>query len=114
MATSVSEQTKTDALKIAKGIQKPGQNKEQTKLISQGIEKGIAQYKQLQKAKSRESDKQRKQALKAKEKTNAELSAGTIEETEEEEGSRFLTYLPWGLLILSWAGFVAFQTLNFA
>lgn len=112
MATSVSEQTKTDALKIAKGIQKPGQSKEQTKLISQGIEKGIAQYKQLQKAKSREADKQRKQLLinkkKAKEKANAELSARTIEETEEEKGSRFLTYLPWGLLILSWAGFVSY------
>jgi len=111
MATSVSDQTKTDALKIAKGIQKPGQTKEQTKLISQGIEKGIAQYKQLQKAKSRDTDKARKLAIKAKQKADAEL----IEETvEENEGSHFMTYLPWGLLILSWAGFIAFQALDFA
>lgn len=105
MATSVSEQTKTDALKIAKGIQKPGQTKEQTKLINQGIEKGIAQYKQLQKSKSRDADKARKLAIKAKQKADAEL----IEETvEENEGSRFIAYLPWGLLILSWAGFISY------
>lgn len=105
MATSVSEQTKTDALKIAKGIQKPGQTKEQTKLISQGIEKGIAQFKQLQKAKSRDADKSRKQAIKAKQKADAEH----IEEAvEESEGSRFRAYLPWGLLILSWLGFASY------
>ena len=39
MANSASEQTKIEAVKIAKGIQKPGQIKEQTKLISQGIER---------------------------------------------------------------------------
>ena len=48
MAQPISEKTKADALKVAKGIQKPGQTKEQTKLISQGIEKGIALYKQQQ------------------------------------------------------------------
>ena len=47
MASPISEQTKADAAKIAKGTQKPGQTKEQTKLISQGIEKGIAEYKKL-------------------------------------------------------------------
>lgn len=108
MATSVSEQTKTDALKIAKGIQKPGQTKEQTKLISQGIEKGIAQYKQLQKAKSREADKARKQLLINKEKAKQKAAAELAEEIIEEEGSRFLTYLPWGLLILSWLGFASY------
>jgi len=99
MATPISEQTKTDALKIAKSIQKPGQLKEQTKLISQGIEKGIAEYKKQQKTKSREADKSRKQALKAKQRADAEH----IEEiVEENKGSRFMTYLPWGLLFISW------------
>lgn len=104
MANPISEQTKTDALNLAKGIQKPGQTKEQSKLISQGIEKGIALYKQQQKAKARDADKQRKQALKAKQKADAEL----VPEIAEEEGSRFMTYLPWGLLILSWAGFISY------
>ncbi|MEF1163713.1 DUF2956 family protein, partial [Vibrio parahaemolyticus] len=40
-----SLETQTEAMKIAKATQKPGQTKEQTKLIAQGIEKGIAQYK---------------------------------------------------------------------
>ena len=42
---NISEQTKDEALKIARGTQKPGQAKEQTKLIAQGIQKGIEQYK---------------------------------------------------------------------
>ena len=105
MANPISEQTKTDALKIAKSIQKPGQLKEQTKLISQGIEKGIAEYKKQQKAKSREADKSRKQAIKAKLKADGEQ----VEEiVEEKEGSRFWVYLPWSLLILSWAGFISY------
>lgn len=36
-----SEQTQQEALKIAKATQRPGQTKEQTKLITQGIEKGL-------------------------------------------------------------------------
>ena len=66
MSQKISEQSKAEALKIAKGIKKPNQSKEQTKLISQGIEKGIALYKQQQKAKARETDKQRKALLKEK------------------------------------------------
>jgi hypothetical protein len=110
MANPISEQTKSDALNIAKGIQKPGQTKEQTKLISQGIEKGIALYKKQQKAKSREQDKQRKQTLKAKEKANSEIVDDVI---ENKEGSHFLTYLPWGLLIISWVAFGSYLQMLF-
>ena len=39
---SVSDKVKDDAMKIARGTQKPGQTKEQTKLIAEGIQKGIA------------------------------------------------------------------------
>ena len=105
MANPISEQTKTDALKIAKGIQKPGQLKEQTKLISQGIEKGIAEYKKQQKTKAREADKSRKQAIKAKLKADGEQVEDIV---EEKEGSRLWVYLPWSLLILSWAGFISY------
>jgi len=105
MANPISEQTKTDALKIAKGIQKPGQLKEQTKLISQGIEKGIAEYKKQQKAKAREADKSRKQAIKAKQKADAEHVEELVEEPKD---SRFMVYLPWGLLLLSWLGYTAY------
>ena len=105
MANPVSEQTKTEALKIAKSIQKPGQKKEQTKLISQGIEKGIAEYKKQQKSKAREADKHRKLELKAKQKADAEMAEVIIEEVK---GNGFSRYLPWGLLILSWTGFVGY------
>ena len=53
-----------EALGVAKRVQAPGQTKEQTKLVAKGIEKGIAAYKQQQKAKARELDKARKKALK--------------------------------------------------
>ncbi|GIU31812.1 hypothetical protein TUM4433_23950 [Shewanella schlegeliana] len=46
---SISNETKTEAMKVAKATQKPGQTKEQTKLIAQGIEKGIAEYKNCKK-----------------------------------------------------------------
>ncbi len=44
-----SPQTQQEAMKVAKATQKPGQTKEQTKLIAQGIEKGIALYKNSKK-----------------------------------------------------------------
>ena len=49
-----------EALAVARSIQKPGQTREQTRLIAQGIAKGIEQYKRQQAAKSRERDKLRK------------------------------------------------------
>ncbi len=55
-----SLETQTEAMKIAKATQKPGQTKEQTKLIAQGIEKGIAQYKKQQKERNRQADKAKK------------------------------------------------------
>ena len=40
----ISPVLQEQALKVAKANQKPNQTKEQTKLIVQGIEKGIAEY----------------------------------------------------------------------
>ena len=41
----LSPQTQEEGLKIAKGIQRPAQSKEQTRLIAQGIQQGIDIYK---------------------------------------------------------------------
>lgn len=41
----VSVETETEALRLAKKSQKEGQTKEQTRLVAQGIQKGIAEYK---------------------------------------------------------------------
>ena len=55
-----------EALAVARSIQKPGQTKEQTRQIAQGIAKGIELYKRQQSAKARERDKFRKRLEKAR------------------------------------------------
>ncbi|MGY2573289.1 DUF2956 domain-containing protein [Vibrio sp. C8] len=100
-----SEQTQQEALAVARAIQKPGQTKEQTKLIAQGIEKGIALYKKQQKEKNRQADKARKKALKTKQ-TSAEIQEN--EEFNEFDTTSTSSFLPWILLGLSWAGFIAY------
>ena len=107
MNNKVSKETQDQAVKVAKGIQKKGQNKEQTKLIAQGIEKGIAEYKKQQSKKSRERDKDRKQQIKQKQKA-AEAQNG-LHESEEVNGTN---KLPWFLLGLSLLGFVGYLFLG--
>jgi len=90
------DKNQEDAMKIARGSQKIGQSKEQTKLIAQGIQKGIEQYKKQQKSKARDLSKQLKSVAKAKENTaEPELIESVIVKQH---------WLPWGLLILSWVG----------
>ncbi|WP_144212521.1 DUF2956 domain-containing protein [Shewanella donghaensis] len=102
MAKNISQETQVEAMKVAKATQKPSQTKEQTKLIAQGIEKGIAEYKKQHKVKARDKDKLRKQTLKAKN----QLNDNDVEEVAEPQTST--AYLPWGLLIASWAGFIGY------
>ena len=63
---AVSEKSQQEAEAITKGTQKPGQTKEQNKLIAQGIAKGIELYKKQQKAKLREKTSKQKKSLKKK------------------------------------------------
>ena len=108
---TASPETQTEAMKIAKATQKPGQTKEQTKLVAQGIEKGIALYKKQQKEKSRQASKAKKKAQKEKTAQPISESGVHIETTETAQtasGSR----LPWILLILSWIGFISFTFLR--
>jgi len=107
----ISSETKTEAIKTAKATQRPGQAKEQTKLIAQGIEKGIHQYKKQQKAKSREYNKKVQKASSQKP-TSVESKSPTEQNntsllTRDKVGS-CQTTLPWILLALSWVGFVAY------
>ena len=91
----ISVQSHEQAMAVAKATQKPGQSKEQTKLIAAGIEKGIAQYKKQHKAKMRQQDKQRKKQNRA-----------TLEPQEIEDEVIIKKHaqgvLPWVLLVLSW------------
>lgn len=101
MKPKVSPQVEEQAMKLAKGRQKSGQTKEQTKLIAQGIQKGIADYKKQQGIKLREIDKQRKQKAK-------HVIDQPTEPTIEVPPTAPNNTLPWGLIALSWIGFVAY------
>lgn len=101
MKTKVSPEVTAQAMKIAKGTQKAGQTKEQTKLITQGIEKGIAEYKKQHGKKLRQIDKQRKQKVKHQEKQSINVE-------EDVTNDNPIKYLPWILLVLSWLVFVVY------
>jgi len=92
----ISKETQEQAMKVAKGNQRPNQTKEQTKLIAQGIEKGIAEYKKRQNKKSRDRDKVRKAKLKAT------VDTPDIVDVTESVSNK----LPWVLLTASWIGFL--------
>lgn len=94
---SLSEQTQSEAMDIAKSTQKPAQTKEQTKLIAQGIAKGIDLYKKQQKAKQRELNKAIKKAKQPPQAVSIESPA----KPQVSSGNP----LPWTLLGLSWLGF---------
>jgi len=100
----ISAQTQDEAMKIARATQRPGQTKEQTRLIAQGIQKGIDQYKKQYKAKARELDKKLK---KASAQTQSEMKVETREVIKHRQ-----SILPWVLLMLSWLGFGAYLYLS--
>ncbi len=89
-----SAETIDVAMTIAKGIQKPNQTKEQTKLIALGIQKGITEYKKQQKSKSRKLDKLKKN-----------ITPQQHNNTQKEPSDRNkckTQWLPWTLLLFSW------------
>lgn len=104
--TPVSAETQEQALQIARATQKPGQTKEQTRLIAQGIEKGIAEYKKQQKAKARERDKLAKK-LRATKTPITPMTETANPTTMVMTSSTSKAWLPWLLLLLSWLVFAA-------
>jgi hypothetical protein len=93
---SSSDSSHDEALRIAQGTQRPGQAKEQTKLIAQGIQKGIEQYRKQQNARTRELDKKRKKA-------NQQATPADAHEIKIQEKVVYRQHwLPWILLVLTW------------
>ncbi|MEZ9040625.1 MULTISPECIES: DUF2956 domain-containing protein [unclassified Vibrio] len=109
-----SVESQQEALKIAKATQKPAQTKEQTKLIAQGIEKGIALYKKQQKERSRQADKAKKRVQKEKQTLQANQDQDQDQDQEQnvdldnETTSNHASKLPWLLLFASWIGFAIY------
>ncbi len=91
-----SREIQAEAMRIARSRQLPNQTKEQTRLIAQGIQKGIEQYRRQESAKARELDKQRKKAKQA--------PAPQPEVRVEERIVHRQHWLPWVLLLLNWIG----------
>lgn len=101
-----SLQTQEEALKIARATQRPAQTKEQTRLIAQGIQKGIDLYKKQQKEKARETNKNLKKLSRQK----AQSVESSAEQNEDEYTIVYRQhFLPWLLLILSWLGIGIFN-----
>ncbi len=98
----ISDKTKDDAVKVARATQRPGQTKEQTKLIAQGIQKGIDLYKKQQKGKSRELDKKLR---KVSSKTQQVESSSEVNSNYKRVKTN---WLPWVLLLISWAIFTTY------
>ena len=101
----LSEATHDEAMRIARGRQRPGQTKEQTKLIAQGIQEGIKQYRKQQNARARELDKKLK-------KVKQQLASPEVHEIEVQVQEKVVYrqhWLPWALLILSWLAMAAWE-----
>ena len=99
-----SDLSRDEAMQIARGTQRPGQTKEQTKLIAQGIKKGIEQYKKQQNAKARELDKKLKKA-------NQQVTPPNAREVEVDVQERVIHkqhWLPWLLLAITWLTMAAY------
>jgi hypothetical protein len=98
----LSKKTVDEAMKIAKSIQKPNQTKEQTKLIVQGIQKGIAEYKKQQKARSRELEKLKKKHNKE------QLNDASLPVQPNQNAKHKTQWLPWILLMISWLAMASY------
>ena len=101
-----SDSSQDEAMQIARGTQRPGQAKEQTKLIAQGIQKGIEKYKKQQNAKARELDKKLKKA-------HQQVTPPEAHEVEiQERVAHKQHWLPWGLLAITWLAMAAYWITN--
>ncbi len=78
--------------------------------MAQGIEKGIALYKKQQKEKQRQADRAKKKERKQKQN---EPDTEALEQVQQDtQDSKPNTWLPWGLLLLSWIGFIAYTVVG--
>ena len=105
--TTTSRETILQAEKLAKGTQRPGQTKEQTKLIAQGIQKGIEQYKKQHKSKARELDKKLKTVKNQSQAAHSKTIESQAKNQQKHDSSRSSKF-PWLLLASSWILFILY------
>ncbi len=102
----ISAETVAESLRLARANQVAGQSKEQTQLIAQGIQKGIAEYKRAQKTKQRAADRTKKQQRRQSQNSTPEPSSELMIEAESQNkpNHHLGNWLPWTLLLLTWVG----------
>lgn len=100
-----AREIQAEAMRIARSRQLPGQTKEQTRIIAQGIQKGIEQYRREESSKARELDKRRKKAQQQVLKPRPEVEVGERIVYRQH-------WVPWVLLLLTWGGLGAFLLLS--
>jgi len=93
------------ALNIAQGIKQVSQTKAQTKLVAQGIGKGIELYKKQLNKKQRDIDKSKKKELRNKASIESDIG-----QANPSQNNTFFTQanIAWGLLLLSWLFFIVY------
>jgi CHAD domain-containing protein len=107
----VSPEVAEEAAKIARGIQQPGQTREQTRLVARGIRKGIEQYKKQQSSKTRELDKKIKQVSRQQALGDSQQQTAIPADLDVTRNSGNSTWLPWALLVITWAGLAVYAVL---
>jgi hypothetical protein len=108
----VSEETRDEAMKIARGTQSPGQTKAQTRLIAQGIERGIDLYKKQHKERARALDRRERELRREMERAAGGSNAPTpARQRAGASPSSRAAWLPWVLLALTWTGIAAYWAL---
>jgi hypothetical protein len=107
----VSEETREEAMKMARGTQSPGQTKAQTRLIAQGIERGIDLYKKQHKERARALDRRERELRRAMERVEGTEEAGSVAPREGSRAHGRGVWLPWVLLSLTWAGIAVYLLL---
>ena len=100
---TISPEVVAESMRIAKANQVPGQTKEQTQLIAQGIQKGIAEYKRNQKARQRAANKAKKQELRQRGVNVESDKIDCEEESTAVPSPRYGYWLPWFLLLMTWS-----------
>lgn len=94
---------KADALKIANMIHVEGQTKAETKLIANGIQRGMEMFLRQQSERARELDKR---AKKIKQMGQVVQQVATDDGVEYAPHNSSTAKLPWFLLGISWIVFL--------
>lgn len=93
---------KAEALKIANMIHIEGQTKAETKLIANGIQRGMEMFLRQQSERARELDKRAKKIKQMGQVVSSAATDGEVESVRDDSGT---VKLPWLLLAISWVLF---------